>query len=185
MRRAVTLVLILLTLAFFLWLRWGRVRSGEQATWASIAPGRSPLTISSPKTPNVQADPVGLQKPGGPDVSSDPRWAIVRQKDRVDRNWEWKVPINFYGRVVDVSDKPIPAARVDFSWTDLSPAGNSTGATLSGPDGVFTLEGKTGRVLQVDVSKDGFYKVRSERLKSFDYAGFWEKATTSPILLTR
>jgi hypothetical protein len=107
-------------------------------------------------------------------VSSDPRWAIVRQRDKVDHNWEWKEAINFFGRVVDENDIPISAARVDFSWTDLSPAGNSTEATLSGSDGAFSLKGKTGRVLQVDVSKDGFYKVRNERLKSFDYAGFWE-----------
>jgi len=95
--------------------------------------------------------------------------------------------INFYGRVIDENDRPIPAANVEFSWTDLSPGGNSTGATTSGLDGTFSLQGKSGRVLQVDVSKDGYYKVRSERLKSFDYAGFWaanyyEADPVKPIL---
>jgi hypothetical protein len=39
---------------------------------------------------------------------------------------------------------------------------------------MFSLRGKTGRHLQVDVSKNGYYKIRNERLKSFDYAAFWD-----------
>ena len=112
--------------------------------------------------------------PGGPYVSSDPRWAVVREKDRVDHNWEWSMPISFYGRVVDQDDHPIPGAKIEFGWTDLSPAGSSAKATSSAADGTFSLLEKKGRVLEVDVSKEGFYKVRAERLKSFDYAGFWE-----------
>lgn len=84
------------------------------------------------------------------------------------------MPIDFYGRVVDENDRPIPEAKVDFSWTDLSSAGNSTATTSSGPDGTFSLRGRTGRHLQVDVSKAGYYKLKNERFKSFDYAAFWE-----------
>jgi hypothetical protein len=90
------------------------------------------------------------------------------------------MPINFYGRVVDENDRPIPAVKVEFSWTDLSSAGNSTAMTLSNSAGAFSLESKTGRVLQVDVNKDGYYKPRNERLKSFDYAGFWEPTYHEP-----
>jgi hypothetical protein len=116
----------------------------------------------------------------GPYVSSDPRWATVHEKDKVDPNWEWRMPIDFYGKVVDENDRAIPQARVDFSWTDLSSTGNSTATTSSGPDGSFALRGKNGRHLQVDVSKDGYYKIRNERLKSFDYAAFGEGTYYQP-----
>jgi hypothetical protein len=174
LRRTLAIALIFLALAILFWLRWRPTHLRKQTLSILVAPSSSPSGTSLPPTPNGPVDAMELQKPGGPYVSSDPRWAIVRQKDKVEHNWEWKMPINFYGRVVDESDNPVAAARIEFSWTDLSPAGNSTGTTSSASNGTFSLEGKNGRVLQVDVSKDGFYKVRSERLKSFDYAGFWE-----------
>jgi hypothetical protein len=111
--------------------------------------------------------------PGGGYEPSDPRWKEVRAKDLVDQAWEWKMPINFYGRVVDENGQPVSAAKVQFSWTDLTPAGNSTAITTSDSEGAFSLRGTAGRVLQVDVSKEGYYKPKEERLKSFDYAAFW------------
>jgi hypothetical protein len=167
------LALVLFTLALLAWLKLRPTLLPTQITPASVSPNASPLAISS-QTPNAQTEKGRLQKPGGPYAASDPRWAIVREKDKLDHNWEWRMPINFYGRVVDENDRPIPSAKIEFSWTDLSSAGNSTSATLSDSAGTFSLESKTGRVLQVDVSRDGYYKPRNERLKSFDYAGFWE-----------
>lgn len=152
---------------------WLRPRMATKPASAFVSPGISPSNVSSPP-PNTQTDRSRFQKPGGTYEATDPRWEIVRAKDKIDRNWEWKMPINFYGRVVDENGHPIPAVKVDFSWTDLSQAGSSTSIVLSDPDGAFSLEGKTGRSLQVDVSKDGYYKPKNERLKSFDYAGFWE-----------
>lgn len=171
--------LILLILSLLAWLGLRPSRIAKQTAAALVGPSASPLG-NSPQTPNAQAETGRVQRPGGPYAPSDPRWAIVREKDKVDHNWEWRMPINFYGRVVDEDDRPIPAAKIKFSWTDLSSAGNSTRATLSDSAGSFSLEGKTGRVLQVDVSKDGYYKPRNERLKSLDYAGFWEPTYHEP-----
>jgi hypothetical protein len=164
-------VLIVIALALSLWLVQKSTHRPKETLSASVPPADSPAAASTSNTP---VDAVRLQKPGGPYVSSDPRWAIVHEKDKVDHNWEWRMPINFHGRVVDENNSPVSAAKIQFSWTDLSPAGSSAGTTVSALDGRFSLEKKSGRVLQVDVSKDGFYKVRGERLRSFDYAGFWE-----------
>ncbi|MEY2512497.1 MAG: hypothetical protein QOE26_3260 [Verrucomicrobiota bacterium] len=175
MRRAIVLTLALFALAVVIGLAWRLPHLTKQSAAVSVTPGgtpsSTPLSLQSPNTP---VDPAGLQKPGGPYVSSDPRWAIVREKDRSDHNWEWRMPINFYGRVVDQNGYPVSAAKIEFGWTDLSASGSSAQTTFSSADGTFSLQGRKGRVLEVDVSKDGFYKVRSERLKSFDYAGFWE-----------
>ena len=83
------------------------------------------------------------------------------------------MPIDFYGCVVDESEQAVSVANIKFGWTDLSSSGSSIDFTVSDLHGVFSLRGKIGRVLEVDVSKDGYYKPKGERLKSFDYAGFW------------
>jgi hypothetical protein len=180
-RRVVALILVLLGLAVSIGLVRRLPRSAKASPDASVrADDPSSSATSPPKITNTRTDPVGPQKPGGPYVSSDPRWAVAREKDRVDHNWEWRMPIIFFGRVVDQDDHPIPAAKVEFNWTDLSAAGSSTETAFSAADGSFSLLGKKGRVLEVDVSKDGFYKLRAERLRSFDYAGFWEATYHEP-----
>src|SRR2546423_4787357 len=84
------------------------------------------------------------QLPGGPYVSSDPRWAIIREKDKVDHNWEWRMPINFYGRVVDQNEEPVSAAKIHAEWSDFSPNGASSEDTLSDAQGSFSITGKMG-----------------------------------------
>lgn len=167
---AAVLVLILLTLA--VWLR-------RRFSPSVIAPSASIQTQATPAVPSTSpvAEPKLLAKqlPGGLPEPSDPRWKDREMMRQIDPNGEWKMPISFYGRVVDQSNDPISEAKVEFSWTDLSPAGSSASATLSDGTGAFSLNGKTGRVLQVDVSKDGYYKHKDERLRSFDYAAFWEE----------
>jgi hypothetical protein len=148
--------------------------NSEVGIQASATPA-APLT-----TPLAQRKLPAKQLPGGPPEPSDPRWKAREIQRKIDPNSEWRMPISFYGRVVDENDRPIPTVKVEFSWTDLSSAGNSTSATLSDSAGTFSLEGQAGRVLQVDVSKDGYYKPRNERLKSFDYAGFWESTYHEP-----
>lgn len=146
----------------------------HEGTGSAAGPRDVAAVSESPSRPADSPSNDEVQKPGGPYVSSDPRWAITRQKDKSDHNWEWRMPIDFYGRVVDENDQPIAGASIEFSWTDLSPAGNSTARTSSDSSGAFFLRGKSGRHLQVDISKEGFYKPVSERLKSFDFAAFWE-----------
>jgi hypothetical protein len=83
---------------------------------------------------------------------------------------EWRVPINFYGKVVDENENPVPGASVSFGWTDLSPQGYSRASTTSDTGGLFALEGQTGKHLSVGVSKEGYYTSRSN-LDSFFYSG--------------
>ena len=65
----------------------------------------------APTAPNVaEITSTGRQSPGGPYEPSDPRWKEVRAKDLVDHAWEWRMPINFYGRVVDENEQPVSGA---------------------------------------------------------------------------
>lgn len=82
----------------------------------------------------------------------------------------WRTPINFYGRVIDLSSGPVAGANISFGWTDLSPPqGHSQATTTSDANGLFALEGKTGLHLSVSVNKEGYYSSKSN-LDSFFYA---------------
>src|SRR5258708_9179888 len=124
-------------------------------------------------SPTTSAPDAQTQKPGGPYVSSDPRWVIVRQRDKVDHNWEWRMPINFYGQVVDENESAVAGASINFSWTDVSAAGSSQAQAVSDEQGYFSLLNRTGRHLQVRVRKDGYYTPKRQQI-SFDYAAFLE-----------
>ena len=83
------------------------------------------------------------------------------------------MPINFFGRVVDENEQVVPSAKVQLSWTDLSQAGSSQAQTTTDAQGFFSLLNRTGRHLEVRVSKDGYYTPKRQQI-SFDYAAFWE-----------
>lgn len=153
----------------------------SRPTEKKVAPQPIPQdkpTAAAPVTP--RPGPVRKQMPGGPYEPADPRWAEVEVKDRVDKGWEWKMPINFYGKVVDQDDKPVSGASVKFSWTDQSQKGSSQSETSSDAQGNFTLENQKGRVLLVTVKKPGYYTAKQENQDAFDYAGFWEKTYYEP-----
>jgi len=130
--------------------------------------------------PSSQAEPLERQIPGGPLNSADPRWKERDAKKRIDPSHEWKMPINFYGCVHDENERPVAGAKVDLSWTDLSQSGSSQLQTMSDEHGCFTLLNKTGRHLEVRVSKDGYYTPQRQQI-SFDYAAFWEADYHKPI----
>lgn len=80
---------------------------------------------------------------------------------RSDRNrnsyeWQWRSPINFWGKVVDQFDNPVPNASVTFSWTDSSPAGSSEAIVESDENGLVALTGQKGKALAVFAEKKGY-----------------------------
>jgi len=157
-------------IAVFWWLRSSPLPAAPQAPvmakQSAVIPTSTPSSIA-------QATPNGRQIPGGTYEPSDPRWKEVHAKDLVDQAWEWRMPINFFGRVVDEKGQPISGAKIELSWTNLSQAGSSEAETKTDAEGYFSLLNKKGRHLQVRVSKDGYYTPKQQQI-SFDYAAFWE-----------
>jgi hypothetical protein len=92
------------------------------------------------------------------------------KKSIADPQYDWKQPINFYGRVVDEVNNPVAGASVHFNWTDLSPTGTSHADKTSDGNGFFSLTGEHGKRMSVTVSKEGYYTYPSERLSSYEYA---------------
>ncbi len=89
-----------------------------------------------------------------------------------DRFFEYKMPISFFGRVVDDAGVPIPRAKIQFTWTDLSTAGTSKREVESDATGFFSLEGAVGKGLSIRVSKEGYKHYFTKNRFSFEYAMF-------------
>ena len=62
---------------------------------------------------------------------NDPRWPIYWKKREQDRAFEWKTPIEFYGKVLDQDGNPVAGATAGIVWTDLSSKGSSGGHRVS------------------------------------------------------
>ena len=92
---------------------------------------------------------------------------------RIDKNLEWKMPINFWGRVLDESNQPVAGADIQFVWNILwnpaYPNGVDEVHVKSDENGLFSLVGRRGKGLSVDVLKEGYYGTSSAR-QSFEYA---------------
>jgi hypothetical protein len=85
----------------------------------------------------------------------------------------WRVPIDFYGRVVDQSNNVIAGAQVRFHWVETPDSGGNRDAiTSSDANGLFTLHGAHGPSLRVDVAKEGYYSSSERDHPPFKYGPF-------------
>ena len=172
-KRNLALVLSALIVVALVMLWWLGVPSSKRVPQAPVEATSTVAPYGSPQLDIARATPTGRQIPGGRPEPSDPRWKEREVKRRIDPEYEWKMPINFFGRVVDENEQPVPSAKVELSWTDLSQAGSSQAQTTTDAQGFFSLLNQTGRHLEVRVSKDGYYTPKRQQI-SFDYAAFWE-----------
>lgn len=78
-------------------------------------------------------------------------------------------PIEFYGKVVDERDQPVPGASVDFLWTHVHPEADFKTNIVSDARGLFSLAGVSGAALDVHVQKPGYYAVKSLDRNNFNY----------------
>lgn len=132
------------------------------------------VAVTSPPLSSSQVAPIERQLPGGPAEPSDLRWEERRRREKEDPGYEWKLPINFYGRVVDDSELPVPGANIWFQWSDLSPEGASEEETVSDANGLFMLTGKQGNGLSLRITKRGYYTPQRGNQFRFENARFWD-----------
>jgi hypothetical protein len=104
-------------------------------------------------------------------------WERV-QREKVEENWQ--KPIEFYGKVIDQNERSVSAAQVHFIWTDTSANGSSESNQLTDGQGQFALHNITGRMLQVWLSKDGYYVPKTNQ-NNFDYATGYVADPNNPV----
>jgi DDE superfamily endonuclease len=104
---------------------------------ATPAPATSTQATAIRRT-DAKSIPAGIhQQPGGPYQLVDPRWAKRRRLLKEDPQYEWKTPIEFYGKVLDEHGNPVVGATADISWTDMSLNGSSNTQVTSDGAGLF------------------------------------------------
>jgi hypothetical protein len=143
----------------------------QHKVWSEAA---SPGGITKPKPDGSAASLTTASSASHGSSKTMPRQPAGEERVRwilADPDFDWKTPIEFYGKVVDERGVPVREAGVQFMWTDLSTEGTSTRETSSDSQGLFSLSGVRGKRLVVtSVTKDGYYtSARSNRF-SFEYA---------------
>lgn len=108
-----------------------------------------------------------------------PQWNEWRRRKAEDPHFEWKMPIRFYGKVVDQDGRPVQEAKVRFQWTDTSAHGTTEKFVESDAAGMFSLTDVTGKRLCVFVAKEGYHALDRGR-GSFEYAAFFEPIYIEP-----
>jgi len=173
-KRIITVAVLLILLIGVITWRFGR----EQPDKLLVATATSIGTHSDAVNPvsGLRAVP---QLPASEPAHYDPtlpQWTEWNRRNAQDPHWEWKVPISFFGRIVDYdTGVPIAGVEVLFQWNDLSPTGTSEAVTRSDADGFFQLTGQSGKLLSVTgLTKDGYTRSRAERPSMFEYAAFFQ-----------
>jgi hypothetical protein len=172
MRRSVLFLVLALVLLLVVirWLSPPRPPLSSGSSTQSASP-RLHLSQSSPTQPPVGPLTYEVPTRGEYQGKSDPRWAWWRHMENLDPKFEWKMPISFYGKVVDQDGQPVAAVRIRYGWNSTS--GSNERFAQSDTHGMFSIEGIKGKVLSVRVQKDGYY-ARRNGFGAFEYAAFFE-----------
>jgi hypothetical protein len=96
-------------------------------------------------------------------------WDWREAMEKVDRNFERKMPIEFYGVVVDQYSNRVAGATVLLSWAATWDSEKKT--IQSDANGQFSVKGIRGRLLTPSVRKDG-YRGGEKSRQTFEYSDF-------------
>jgi hypothetical protein len=91
--------------------------------------------------------------------------------EKLDPRFEWKMPIRFYGKVIDHNGQPVPEARIRYGWNGIDGSNERFGQTDA--QGMFSIEDIKGKLLSVRVQKEG-YHAHNNGFRVFEYAAFFE-----------
>jgi hypothetical protein len=154
-KRILLIGVIALTLCMFLFL--------HSATHRQNAPTPTEPTTPNSQTPQQERAVASEQSQSAniPGAGLSPRrLSATEWSNAYNRQMQadWQHPIEFYGKVLDENANAVAEANVRFQWSDMTDNVASNSATAeSDAQGLFSLHGKSGRSLDVWVSKDGYY----------------------------
>jgi hypothetical protein len=102
------------------------------------------------------------------------QWEWWDKMDKTDPDFQWKMPIEFYGKVLDQFGQPVAGAEVELNWTTvIGPIPDPKKSIFTGSDGRFAVTGIQGKGITISVSKVG-YESESDWIQSFEYAAFYQ-----------
>lgn len=166
------------------WLRRSEgppVPSSQDTTQASDRSTNHAAAVGNAAEKEEAQTPAGLGQIEKSRLSAEEMRKEFQRRSVADRRWEWKIPISFFGKVIDQDNQPVADATVHFHWTALSPQGTSRRTAVSDSRGLFALRGEQGKTLGVRVEKIGYYTVDGgQGMVGFEYASPYEKTFHEP-----
>jgi hypothetical protein len=157
MEKRFPLLLILLIGSGVMWFLWQPHRQAPDPT-PSLAPSTK-SDVQTDKSPPGRGA-VSVQSASPPPIGVKPPDAYSERRYLEALNTIFLRSLVFHGKVVDERGAPVADAKVSYSlMSNPDPNGSNTrGTTISGQDGRFVITSR-GAGIQVDVSKDGYYRV--------------------------
>lgn len=102
------------------------------------------------------------------------QWEWWDAMDKSDPDFQWKMPIEFYGKVIDQFDQPVDRAQVELNWTTVvGPTPDPKKNIFTDANGRFEVTGIQGKRLWIAVDKQG-YLFSTNSVSSFEYAAFYQ-----------
>jgi len=147
-----------------LWLMLGSVTITLLiAVWLALSEGKD--------NPIPEAPPQG--QPAKRKVTHyvllEARLKLLEEMKIGDANYKLKVPIEFYGRVLDQHDKPVIGAKIEIRLNSIN--GITNHDIYTGGDGTFALAGVSGRYITVNIyGLEGYTGVQSTGSGDYNYA---------------
>ena len=169
-----SVVLVLLVAALW-WLTRPIATPPSAPSLAAASP--TPAAIKTAPPPPSQPLTYEVPSKGEYQGQSDPRWPWWHAMEKQDPSFEWKMPISFFGKVVDRDGQPVADANVRYGWNDTT--GSHERFDKSDPGGLFSLTGISGKIVSVRVEKKGYY-AGNESFGSYEYAAFFESNYYEP-----
>jgi hypothetical protein len=102
-------------------------------------------------------------------------WNWWQTMEKVDPDFQWKMPIAFYGKVVDQFDAPVVGAEAVLNWTTvIGPVPDPKKSIYSDASGQFSITNIQGKGISIAVYKRGYDRTR-DSFQDFEYASFYEE----------
>ena len=122
-------------------------------------------------------------------MSRDEATKIYVERFNRDHSYDWKVELNFYGKVVDENNQPVAGATARLQWNTIGvPSGTAEEQATSDGNGLFSLTDQHGKVLEVRVEKEGYYTADGGNgAVAFEYANpsspeWYEPDPKNPVI---
>lgn len=102
------------------------------------------------------------------------QWAWWDAMEKTDPDFQWKMPIKFYGMVLDQFGQPVTGAEVELNWTTVvGTIPDPKKIIFTGSDGRFVVTDIQGKGITISVSKAD-YESENDWIQSFEYAAFYQ-----------
>jgi len=144
-----------------------------------ITNNQKKVTVRLAETADPEYQSKWMERNARQEWTNNPMATQYLERIRSDRSYDWRQPISFWGILLDQDMNPIKDATVSFLWNDLSQSGTSSMDTKTSESGMFSLQGKTGKVLSVKIEKSGYRRCRSGSV-GFEYADPTDRAYHQP-----